>query len=1401
VLLHGFDQGRSNVQFLHVNASEVIIRDSAVGPVSFLKTAHAANISVVNVSASYVLLSTGAALFGCRVHLSKLHVQVILFRGNIVDSDVTIRDCVINVLQSYSAIEAVYVFRRTQLLVEGNRVLYQHSARSLGATFAYLSKLEDATAVTLRNNTVTTRSDGAAVAVYVISHLRGNSTFVVRNNTMTFRPFAIAGNKLLSQVAVQFGPAAEWWSQADGTSVELSGNVVSMSSSGYDGPSTATAFKWTRPTAAAGAIVVRGNHIVIDAHLAWSADGHRGVDVYPGGTAVVEGNVFNISAGGNATVISSRAAGAGAALLLVRENNVTVRGGAAVWVDGAAAIVVAGNRVTSLSRAAKYPSIKCHASAAGSVAFRSNVVDHTGALGVVISDSGSGTPGSAAVEANDVTVRVTGTVGYAVSITTAPRVATVSGNRLRVEEADGAALCVAFMWNVAAADACDACETARNDVAVTCANAWLASFIQMRNNVTVRANAYTGRRAAFAVTRTVRASAALTLTVEDNAVVFAPNADGYHDGSTAWVLADGGGASPLSLLFRRNAFRLPGGDAARALRGAAPLFRLSHLGASAGLLNVTLAGNTFAPTGAVVLTYGDATPTAAGGPPAEVALRCNRWASGGDNVRPSLAVRRWAAVAEVLCSRTTSRTPAASATGSLPPTRSASGSSSAAPSASESSSLSLPPASGSPSVPSTSSQSASPSRNTRSRPASPSVAASGTGSGGTPSHSSRASRSAGSRSASASAAVSATASVTASGSIEPPVLTFSSQPPFPFAALTDGGVTTRTATVAIVSGGQDFALGLRSCRTTTEVTLLRREGAAPPAAEPTADEVGDEQLRALLARAALVLAYVGPRAAALSLPVLVRPPNATALVLRGSALRVRVTFPASCFSLGVFGFEGSNATTVAVAPVPRREPLRVVPAAVEAAGTAAVLVSAFAGSPGTAAAVSRTNLVGALVECNALDGGALPFASSPTGVALTDEASVQYRVGALVFNTLLLAGLGLLVVAAAGARYAYLQASPPGQAAAGTFAACRAWARFPSLLAFPLLFLLQPTAAAALVCAAHAAGAAAQAVGVLGVAGAAAVAEVLRRLLFAHFRGAFVPHPAEEPVAVTGCGTLAARVALVFRSYGEWCDTTANAAPFVRRFLLFFADYNGGARWFYLVEVGVCVLMGAVEATMNIDNCTVSRWLLLLLMAAYVAAIAYWRPHESLLNALCSGAIGVLQLLAALLALIYGATSADVVVEMMEVLLAMAMAVAVVKGVYDMVRTAVALARDRTAEAERERWLAHRDEAVRMLQEEGDLLVTATATYRVERAPSAPAAVAGKAAVGKPSAGKAAADAAPQEMLTLRDRQRRAAFELLYEEGDIVIAAPPPPAPRPQLVHVSVPRKKNDLTVTEVDAL
>jgi hypothetical protein len=480
-----------------------------------------------------------------------------------------------------------------------------------------------------------------------------------------------------------------------------------------------------------------------------------------------------------------------------------------------------------------------------------------------------------------------------------------------------------------------------------------------------------------------------------------------------------------------------------------------------------------------------------------------------------------------------------------------------------------------------------------------------------------------------------------------------------------------------------------------------------------------------------------------------------------------------------------NATTFTLQGTPPREP-PTVPTAIAAAGVSAAITSGLAGgSAAGAAVVARTTLIASLSNCESILGDPLDPTANPTTVALGGLGKAGYVGGAALMNTVLLVAItavllagGIYVQRSLKRRFAKRQARRDARRSGHAtrqvskidsasssevdgdsettnilkapkegYKAAATLARMPSLLIFPLMFLLQPTSSSAIVLLVFSDGQLGAIA--LGVVTLGWIIGVLAwpTWLFSrsNFRAVWVPRSEQQhEERLKGSSVVTALVktcVLRISEPGRWYDEARSldsaqndaddlgaallqlpqkgAAPapvavvgaklppdqsFVRGHLLFFADYNGRCRWFILVELVFTVLLSIADAVTMGGACAGVAVFVIVAYVAYIALLLVKRPHESWINFACTVGVAVLQLAATIVALVmvvFGATDAREV--LLQVLLMAALAATTLRGVYDVARNIVRLLRHRAVKSLEVRRAAKLRAARRQQRREAEL--------------------------------------------------------------------------------------------------
>jgi hypothetical protein len=261
-----------------------------------------------------------------------------------------------------------------------------------------------------------------------------------------------------------------------------------------------------------------------------------------------------------------------------------------------------------------------------------------------------------------------------------------------------------------------------------------------------------------------------------------------------------------------------------------------------------------------------------------------------------------------------------------------------------------------------------------------------------------------------------------------------------------------------------------------------------------------------------------------------------------------------------------------------------------------------------------------------------------------------------------------------------------------TFLGALRWARFPSLLVFPLMFLFQPIVQSSFVLVVYGDDTSGRVVGVallLGTAGF--VGWTCWRLRVARFPAKFVrPSRLEKRALQTewqnilsqerggrlSFAALRHQFILLLRSRGDWKDTSVSSESlFVRAHFLFLADYTDRCRWNILVEFGFSAALGVVGAMVEAGGCTGVDWVVLVLFTAYIAALLFLRGFESRFNFGFTLFVGAVQWLSTILAIAARYTENRGIDSAAEVLLMIAIFASSARAVHDILHTGMYIAR------------------------------------------------------------------------------------------------------------------------------
>jgi hypothetical protein len=297
---------------------------------------------------------------------------------------------------------------------------------------------------------------------------------------------------------------------------------------------------------------------------------------------------------------------------------------------------------------------------------------------------------------------------------------------------------------------------------------------------------------------------------------------------------------------------------------------------------------------------------------------------------------------------------------------------------------------------------------------------------------------------------------------------------------------------------------------------------------------------------------------------------------------------------------------------------------------------ALAASPFVALSAART---GALLQARYCTGrlSEAPLAEydSPTGAAFTlddggDDEALQHYIGATIVNPLLLLGLALLNVGAAAVCFLVI-----GRPAGGTLQDALTWARFPSALVFPYLFLLQPTFTAAVTILSYGASTATM---ILSEMVLLLIALSLVSVVYVIFRQVgkrTVYLPADDPYKTLGHRKpVPVRLVEPLLAGGQWVDPiTQRTSGYTRRFSALFSDYRGGCKWFLLVELTVSLALGLCAALVPVSSCEGINIGLFIVFLVYPLLLIAFRPFDALIDMMIGLLVTLCQLTATSLSL------------------------------------------------------------------------------------------------------------------------------------------------------------------------
>jgi hypothetical protein len=365
------------------------------------------------------------------------------------------------------------------------------------------------------------------------------------------------------------------------------------------------------------------------------------------------------------------------------------------------------------------------------------------------------------------------------------------------------------------------------------------------------------------------------------------------------------------------------------------------------------------------------------------------------------------------------------------------------------------------------------------------------------------------------------------------------------------------------------------------------------------------------------------------------------------------------------------------------EPLPVqaaVVAVAKATVTAATAISSAIGSPVTAVQASRANFVVNLQSCSVQLDEELDAMTNPTTLALGNDV-VRFYLGAAVMNHVVVFGTfvaafclclvryvillqrhrvhrdGTSVDSASGAERPLLEApvkdaqahlSAPddhsgryvtsnfqndGRNAkrAPSFQHTLCWARCPSFQTFPILFLLQPTAASAVTVFRFGNGeqgsfeqiaAIASYAALIFVCGASAMAAAWLRPRHVNFvRQAELSFAQQK-----GKPTLQRIVYYFTHESGQWRERPGSEG-YCRQFGAYFDEYTGQCGWFLCVEIVFSLALGTLTPLATGNGCFPIAIVTVVLYCLYVTMLFGLHPHSQRLNFIFALVMSLCQLL------------------------------------------------------------------------------------------------------------------------------------------------------------------------------
>ena len=339
---------------------------------------------------------------------------------------------------------------------------------------------------------------------------------------------------------------------------------------------------------------------------------------------------------------------------------------------------------------------------------------------------------------------------------------------------------------------------------------------------------------------------------------------------------------------------------------------------------------------------------------------------------------------------------------------------------------------------------------------------------------------------------------------------------------------------------------------------------------------------------------------------------------------------------------------VTVLPLPAPVPLisAKVMEATRAVGGSSAIASGAVGAPVGAAQAARTTLILNMAACEpSFD--ELDWMQSPTQVRFGSEDTAMHAGAAVMNIVVVVAFAGVLIVCAAVHR----------MCTADTFSESLAWARFPSLLAVPVMLLLEPTVMCCCTLLWHGSNSM-RAVGCLCLAACIAapigVWWFMRpKCFFAVFVSGITDEVSRDSAIETVRPTqrILHKLSQIFESECDWKDDPEHSG-FCRRHRLLFCDYKDGCHRFLVVETMMCIATGILEGSQSggSGQCLGLLTGLVVVFVIYTAVILWKRPYNVLYVLAFSAVTSVLQTVSATCMLIYTASGASVAFDIVQTL-------------------------------------------------------------------------------------------------------------------------------------------------------